>query len=116
MPVPIIDLFGPGGLGKDLPCRAKQQPFFEIALPLKRMLSHRTLTLRAVFRRLRGTKDVKHYYSYIQGEIDEPLSAGSCRTAPSSMLPPGGCLGLASPTHQYRQGNSCCTEGAGNLC
>src|SRR3546814_9008426 len=33
--------------------------------------SHRTLAPRAVFRRLRGTKDVKHYYSYIRGEIDE---------------------------------------------
>ncbi|MGB7288991.1 MAG: hypothetical protein WBC62_02705 [Candidatus Macondimonas sp.] len=34
-------------------------------------MAHRTLTLRAVFRRLRGTNDVRHYYSYIRGEIDE---------------------------------------------
>ena len=28
--------------------------------------------LRAVFRQLRGTKHIRHYYSYIRNEIDEP--------------------------------------------
>ncbi len=75
MPVPIIDLFaGPGGLGEGFASLQghKRQPFFEIALSIEKdAVAHRTLTLRAVFRRLRGTKDVKHYYSYIRGEIDE---------------------------------------------
>lgn len=75
MPVPIIDLFaGPGGLGEGFASLKgnKQQPFFEIGLSIEKdAVAHRTLTLRAVFRRLRGTKDVRHYYSYIRGEINE---------------------------------------------
>lgn len=75
MPVPIIDLFaGPGGLGEGFAWLKghKQQPFFEIALSIEKTeVAHRTLTLRAVFRRLRGTKHIRHYYSYVRGEIDE---------------------------------------------
>lgn len=75
MPIPIIDLFaGPGGLGEGFACLEGhgEKAFFEIGLSIEKSpVAHRTLTLRAVFRRLRGTKDVKHYYSYIRGEIDE---------------------------------------------
>lgn len=75
MPIPIIDLFaGPGGLGEGFASLKGHggKAFFEIGLSIeKNPVAHRTLTLRAVFRRLRGTKDVKHYYSYIRGEIDE---------------------------------------------
>lgn len=75
MPVPIIDLFaGPGGLGEGFASLRdrRRQPFFEIGLSIEKdPVAHRTLTLRAVFRRLRGTRDVKHYYSFIRGEIDE---------------------------------------------
>ena len=74
MPIPIIDLFaGPGGLGEGFAALKghKQQPAFRIGLSIEKdAVAHRTLTLRAVFRQLRGTKDVKHYYSYIRGEID----------------------------------------------
>lgn len=80
MPVPIIDLFaGPGGLGEGFASLRdrKKKPFFEIVLSIEKdPVAHRTLTLRAVFRRLRGTKDVKHYYSYIRGEIDEATFRG----------------------------------------
>ncbi|MDP2015424.1 DNA cytosine methyltransferase, partial [Hydrogenophaga sp.] len=75
MPIPIVDLFaGPGGLGEGFSSLKGHggKAFFEIGLSIeKNPVAHRTLTLRAVFRRLRGTKDVKHYYSYIRGEIDE---------------------------------------------
>ncbi|MDR3300859.1 MAG: DNA cytosine methyltransferase [Candidatus Accumulibacter sp.] len=75
MPVPIIDLFaGPGGLGEGFASlkNCKGQPFFKVGLSIeKNAVAHRTLMLRAVFRRLRGTMDVKYYYSYIRGEIDE---------------------------------------------
>mgnify|MGYP000987384738 FL=1 len=75
MAIPIIDLFaGPGGLGEGFASLKGHggKAFFEIGLSIeKNPVAHRTLTLRAVFRRLRGTKDVKHYYSYIRGEIDE---------------------------------------------
>lgn len=75
MPVPIIDIFaGPGGLGEGFAALKgkKRQKFFQIALSIEKdAVAHRTLLLRAVFRRLRGTKNVRHYYSYIRGEIDE---------------------------------------------
>jgi DNA (cytosine-5)-methyltransferase 1 len=75
VPVPIIDLFaGPGGLGEGFASLQdqKRKPFFEVALSIEKdAVAHRTLTLRAVFRRLRGTKDVEHYYKYIRGEIGE---------------------------------------------
>lgn len=74
-PIPIIDLFaGPGGLGEGFASLKGHggNPFFEVALSIEKdPVAHRTLTLRAVFRRLRGTEHVKHYYSYIRGEIDE---------------------------------------------
>lgn len=80
MPVPIIDLFaGPGGLGEGFASLRdhKRHPFFEIGLSIEKdAVAHRTLTLRALFRRLRGTKHVKHYYSYIRGEIDEGTFRG----------------------------------------
>lgn len=75
MPIPIIDLFaGPGGLGEGFASLRdhRRQPYFEIGLSIEKdPVAHRTLTLRTVFRRLRGTKDIRHYYSYIRGEIDE---------------------------------------------
>lgn len=75
MPVPVIDLFaGPGGLGEGFASLKGHDgtPFFEIGLSIEKdPVAHRTLTLRAVFRQLRGTKDVKHYYSYVRREIDE---------------------------------------------
>lgn len=75
MSVPVIDLFaGPGGLGEGFASLRghNQQPFFEIGLSIEKTeVAHRTLTLRAVFRRLHGTQDIRHYYSYVQGKIDE---------------------------------------------
>lgn len=80
MPVPVIDLFaGPGGLGEGFVSLRghKQQAFFQIGLSIEKdTVAHRTLMLRAVLRRLRGTKHVKHYYSYIRGEIDEATFRG----------------------------------------
>ena len=80
MSVPVIDLFaGPGGLGEGFASLQGHQgrPFFEIALSIEKdAVAHRTLMLRAVFRRLRGSKDVKHYYSYMRGEIDEVAFRG----------------------------------------
>ncbi|CAB3634039.1 MAG: DNA cytosine methyltransferase [Achromobacter sp.] len=76
MPIPVIDLFaGPGGLGEGFSSLRdyKREPVFEIGLSIEKdPIAHRTLTLRAVFRHLRGTKHIQHYYSYIRNEIDEP--------------------------------------------
>ena len=63
MPVPIIFFaMAQRARGRDFLQGHKRQPFRDVPCLLKRMLSYRTPTLRAVFRRLRGTKDVaKHY-------------------------------------------------------
>jgi len=75
MPIPVIDLFaGPGGLGEGFSSLQdhKREPVFTIGLSIEKdPIAHRTLMLRAVFRRLRGTKHIRHYYSYIRNEIDE---------------------------------------------
>lgn len=75
MSIPVIDLFaGPGGLGEGFAALKGHNgdPFFEIGLSIEKdPVAHKTLTLRAVFRQLRGTNDIKHYYSYVRGEIDE---------------------------------------------
>lgn len=75
MPIPIIDLFaGPGGLGEGFSSLRdhKREPVFEIGLSIEKdPVAHRTLMLRAVFRQLRRTKHIQHYYSYIRNEIDE---------------------------------------------
>lgn len=75
MPIPIIDLFaGPGGLGEGFASLKgrKNQPIFEVGLSVEKdPVAHRTLTLRSVFRRLKGTLDSKYYYSYMRGVIDE---------------------------------------------
>lgn len=75
MPIPIIDLFaGPGGLGEGFSSLLdhKHEPVFEIGLSIEKdPIAHKTLTLRAVYRRLRGTEHIQHYYSYIRNVIDE---------------------------------------------
>ncbi len=80
MAVPVIDLFaGPGGLGEGFASLRDRQrrPFFEIRLSIEKdTVAHRTLTLRALFRRLRGTRHVRHYYSYLRGEMDEGTFRG----------------------------------------
>ena len=80
MPIPIIDLFaGPGGLGEGFASlrNSKRHPVFKIGLSIEKdTVAHRTLTLRAVFRQLQGTKDMKHYYRYIRGDIDEATFRG----------------------------------------
>jgi DNA (cytosine-5)-methyltransferase 1 len=80
VPVPVIDLFaGPGGLGEGFASVQghERQPFYEIVLSIEKdAVAHRTLMLRTVFRRLRGTRDVRHYYRYIRGEIDETTFRG----------------------------------------
>lgn len=75
MSIPIIDLFaGPGGLGEGFSSLRDEnnQPVFNIALSIEKdPIAHKTLMLRAVFRQLRDTYHIQHYYSYIRNEIDE---------------------------------------------
>ena len=65
-PIPIIDLFaGPGGLGEGFSSVTNDDgsPAFRIGLSIEKEPSaHKTLTLRAVFRQLRGTDAVQYYF------------------------------------------------------
>lgn len=74
-PIPIIDLFaGPGGLGEGFSSVTDSDGnlAFRIGLSIEKEPSaHKTLTLRAVFRQLRGTPALEHYFKYVRGYIDE---------------------------------------------
>lgn len=74
-PIPIIDLFaGPGGLGEGFSSikGADGNPAFRIGLSIEKEPSaHKTLTLRAVFRHLRSIGQLKSYFDYVRGVIDE---------------------------------------------
>lgn len=74
-PIPIIDLFaGPGGLGEGFSSveGVGGVPAFRIGLSIEKEPSaHKTLTLRAVFRHLRATSNLRHYFDYVKGLIDE---------------------------------------------
>ncbi len=72
----IIDLFaGPGGLGEGFSSfRKSTAPSggFRIRASVEKESSaHDTLTLRALYRKLVGTKEAKHYHAYIAGEISK---------------------------------------------
>jgi DNA (cytosine-5)-methyltransferase 1 len=73
MPIPIIDLFaGPGGLGEGFSSvlDGHGTPAFRIGLSIEKEASaHKTLTLRSVYRLLKGTPAIEHYYAYARGEI-----------------------------------------------
>lgn len=64
---PVVDLFaGPGGLGEGFSSHAGRRARFRLALSIERdPIAHRTLLLRAMFRRLR---DRKIYYEYARAE------------------------------------------------
>lgn len=71
--IPVIDLFaGPGGLGEGfssvIDSRGRQ--VFRLATSIEKdPIAHRTLRLRAVFRRLKTAESLSQYYSYVRGHI-----------------------------------------------
>lgn len=73
MTIPIIDLFaGPGGLGEGFASVKNDDgtPAFRIGLSVEKdRVAHRTLTLRAAFRALKGLHAEENYYDYIRGSI-----------------------------------------------
>ena len=66
-PIKIIDLFaGPGGLGEGFSNCKKNSPF-EISMSVEfEPNAHKTLTLRALYRKLTDKEKSKYYYPYIQ--------------------------------------------------
>ncbi len=73
MPIPIIDLFaGPGGLNEGFSHVRDNhnQPVFASAISVEmEECAHRTLELRALYRKLRAADNTKDYYRYVKGLI-----------------------------------------------
>jgi DNA (cytosine-5)-methyltransferase 1 len=71
--VPVVDLFaGPGGLGEGFASvadSAGRQVFDLVFSVEKDAIAHSTLRLRAAFRRLRATGQLRDYLDYVQGRI-----------------------------------------------
>jgi len=71
--IPVIDLFaGPGGLGEGfssvMDSRGRQ--VFRLATSIEKdPIAHRTLRLRAIFRRLKAVDSLSEYYAYVRGHI-----------------------------------------------
>lgn len=71
----VIDLFaGPGGLGEGFSAftpPGKSPGGFQIRMSVEKEASaHKTLSLRALYRALKGTRDAQHYHAYMAGHID----------------------------------------------
>lgn len=71
----VIDLFaGPGGLGEGFSAfepAGKARGGFRIRMSVEKEVSaHKTLSVRALYRGLKGTQDARHYHDYIAGHID----------------------------------------------
>lgn len=71
--IPVIDLFaGPGGLSEGFSSIVDRQRFPRFAVKVsieKDPVAHRTLMLRALFRRFPKGKVPRSYYQYVRGEI-----------------------------------------------
>lgn len=73
MPIPIVDLFaGPGGLNEGFSqvLNARGEFVFETRVSVEcEPWAHRTLELRALYRKLQRVGDDSAYYRYVRGEI-----------------------------------------------
>lgn len=73
MPIPVIDLFaGPGGLNEGFNSvrEVRMRTVFKTALSVEcEPTAHATLELRAFYRRLRETGDIKNYLCYLRGMV-----------------------------------------------
>lgn len=69
--VPVIDLFaGPGGLGEGFCSLQGDDAGFRLALSIEKdPIAHRTLLLRAFFRKFEKDKLPEDYYRYVRGEL-----------------------------------------------
>src|SRR5258708_39305005 len=73
MTIPVIDLFaGPGGLSEGFSSvtNARTQRVFKVKLSIERdKHAHRTLELRAFFRRFPNGEAPSDYYDYVAGKL-----------------------------------------------
>src|SRR3546814_11672516 len=87
--IKVVDIFaGPGGLGEGFSSfkTGNNSPFQIVLSAEKNRIAHKTLTLRAFFRRYKSAKDVpEEYYQIVRGEITpealdgEQIGRTSCR-------------------------------------
>lgn len=82
--IKIVDIFaGPGGLGEGFASfsstdKQTRQPFKIVLSAEKELSAHRTLTLRAFYRRFGNKKLVpEHYYQIVRGELAPEQLTGS---------------------------------------
>jgi DNA (cytosine-5)-methyltransferase 1 len=103
--IPVIDLFaGPGGLceGFSSVMDEKGCPRFEVKISIEKdPVAHRTLHLRALFRKFRKGKAPDIYYQYIRGDVkrEEFLSHPDIKEAAAVADQEARCaeLGVTSP-------------------
>ncbi len=79
--IPVIDLFaGPGGLGEGFSalCDDRDRRVFRVALSIeKEAHAHKTLLLRAFFRRFTSSQVPEDYYSLLRGELTREALFGN---------------------------------------
>ena len=76
MPIPLIDLFaGPGGLNEGFSHvrRRNGEACFDTVLSVEmNEMAHQTLELRALYRKIRGDREIDSYTDFITGVSDRP--------------------------------------------
>jgi len=72
-PIPVVDLFaGPGGLGEGFSSVEDEtgDPIFDVRISIEKdPVAHRTLSLRALFRRFPKHRAPDAYYDYLRSDI-----------------------------------------------
>jgi len=77
--IPVIDVFaGPGGLCEGFSRYKDSKVSFDVKLSIEKdAVAHRTLLLRAFFRKFKTGHAPEEYYQYARGEIK--IGRASCR-------------------------------------
>ena len=89
-PFPIVDLFaGPGGLGEGFSSvrGAHGKPVFEIGISIEKdEFAHRTLSWRALVRKLEGQGAWDAYLQFMQGQIPEQIFLANREVAEAAQI------------------------------
>jgi len=103
--IPVIDLFaGPGGLCEGFSSlkNEKGRACFAVKVSIEKdAVAHRTLLLRAIFRKFPKGKVPKSYYQYVRGEIgrDEFLALPEIKDAAKEAFVEARCAELGVTPH-----------------
>ncbi|GAA4400197.1 DNA cytosine methyltransferase [Quisquiliibacterium transsilvanicum] len=108
--IPVIDLFaGPGGLCEGFSSIVDERglPRFAVKVSIEKdPVAHRTLLLRALFRKFPKGKAPRSYYQYVRGEItrDEFLALPEIRDAADAAAKEARCAELGATPHETIDG------------